>query len=437
MGFSFLNPKMQIEELYSLYNKYPLISTDTRKIEKNSIFFCLKGENFDGNIFAETALKNGAAYAVIDNSDFSSVANTILVNDALNTLQQLAHFHRQQIEIPVIGITGTNGKTTTKELITSVLSRKFRVTSTNGNLNNHIGVPLTLLSIKKDTEIAVVEMGASHAGEIAELCTLAEPTAGIITNIGKAHLEGFKTLENIIHTKTALYSSIAKAGGLVFVNADDPILMSRLAGIHYITYGNSEKNFCQGKLLHADPYISMEWGTSYKNRLETHLAGAYNFENLLAAACIGLHYKVEEDAINEALQNYQPANMRSQIKHSEANTLLIDTYNANPSSMRAALENFSKMKSKSKVVILGDMLELGADEETEHMNILSLLTKEKFTDVILIGSVFKRLTTDKGFLSFQDTDHALVYLKKNPLADRTILIKGSRGIRLERLLDAL
>jgi UDP-N-acetylmuramoyl-tripeptide--D-alanyl-D-alanine ligase len=437
MGFSFLTPKMQIEELYTLYNKYPLISTDTRKIEKNSIFFCLKGENFDGNIFAETALKNGAVYAVIDNPDFSSIANTILVNDALSTLQKLAHYHRQQIKIPVIGITGTNGKTTTKELINAVLSKKFKIISTKGNLNNHIGVPLTLLSIRKDTEIAIVEMGASHPDEIDELCSLAEPTAGIITNIGKAHLEGFKTLENIIHTKTALYRSIAKTEGVIFVNADNPTLISKLAGIHYITYGNSETNFCPGKLLHADPYILMEWGKSYENNLETHLAGSYNFENLLAAACIGLHYQVAENEINEALQNYQPTNMRSQIKHTEVNTILIDTYNANPSSMKAALENFSKMKSKSKVVILGDMLELGSDEETEHLNILSLLDKEKFTDILLIGSVFKRLATNKGLLSFPDADQALVYLKKNPLVDKTILIKGSRGIKLEKLLDAL
>jgi UDP-N-acetylmuramoyl-tripeptide--D-alanyl-D-alanine ligase len=352
-------------------------------------------------------------------------------------LQQLALHHRNLLNIPVIGITGTNGKTTTKELIHDVLAKKFRVSATKGNLNNHIGVPLTLLSINPDSEIAIVEMGANHPGEIAELCLLSKPDYGIITNIGKAHLEGFGIVENIIETKTDLYRSVAVSKGIIFVNADDPILLSKAKGIECRTYGKDSANFCTGRLTGADPFISLEWGASCANKVDTHLIGSYNLENILASICIGMFFGVQEQDINDALSDYQPSNMRSQLKKTVRNTIILDAYNANPTSMNAAIANFSAMTSPNKVAILGDMLELGENKESEHLEILKNLRSKVYDKVLLIGPVFSKINPYKEFLSFQDSSDALQYLKKNPLNNATILLKGSRGISLEKILEAL
>jgi UDP-N-acetylmuramoyl-tripeptide--D-alanyl-D-alanine ligase len=428
---------MNIEKLYELFLKYPIISTDTRIDIRGSLFFCLKGENHDGNSFARAAIDAGAAFAIIDNPSFSMGHRTVLVENSLTALQQLALVHRNLLRIPVIGITGTNGKTTTKELIHAVLSKKFRVSATRGNLNNHIGVPLTLLSIKPETEIAIVEMGANHPGEIAELCLLAKPDFGMITNIGRAHLEGFGSLENIVETKTALYKSVADSMGKLFVNADDPILMSKAKGNDSFLYGNNEDNFCPGQLTGADPYVTLEWGKSFRNKLQTRLIGSYNLENILAAICIGMFFGIPEQDINDALANYQPSNMRSQLKKTSCNTVILDAYNANPTSMKAAIVNFVDLTSTNKIAILGDMLELGENKESDHLEILENISSKGFDKVILIGPVFSKVNPYKEFLSFQNSLDAMQYLKKNPLKDATILLKGSRGISLEKVLEAL
>jgi UDP-N-acetylmuramoyl-tripeptide--D-alanyl-D-alanine ligase len=428
---------MNTEELYHLFRQYPLISIDSRKDTKGALFFCLWGEHFDGNRFALDALNNGAAYAIIDNPEFQVNEQCILVNDTLMALQQLASFHRSMFDLPVIGITGTNGKTTTKELMTEVLSRKYNVTSTKGNLNNHIGVPLTLLSITQDTEIAIVEMGANHPGEIATLCEISKPNFGLITNIGKAHLEGFGSIKNIIETKTALYKSVYDAGGKLFVNSDDAMLTARIGMSDPVTYGVAEGNFCPGKITSADPFVSLKWGSGYSNVVQTQLVGAYNFENVLAAACIGLFFGLHEADISDAIQNYRPSNMRSQFCRTAHNSIILDAYNANPSSMIAAIENFNAIPDAKKVCILGDMLELGEISEKEHLAVLRVLAEQTIDTVILVGPVFSKINPSIEFKCFMDSGAALKYLLINPIHNATILLKGSRGIQMEKILEAL
>lgn len=437
MGFYFFIPMISIQELYQIYLQFPVVVTDTRSLVNNCLFLCLKGSSFDGNQFAQTALEQGARYAVIDDPKMQHLQGSLLVEDVLSTLQALAAFHRNQLSIPVIGITGTNGKTTTKELLTAVLSKKYRITATRGNLNNHIGVPLTLLSIRPDTEMAIVEMGANHPGEIADLCEIARPTAGIVTNIGKAHLEGFGSLENIIETKTALYRSVHASGGPVFINASNQMLRSRATDIHYIIYGEGAESVAPGILQNSDPYVAVRWGKAQEHITTTKLAGAWNFENIMAAICIGQYYKVSDGDIHEALATYTPNNMRSQIRQTADNTILLDAYNANPTSMRAALQHFAKVHPMQKTLILGDMLELGVDADVEHQSILELTATLGFKKVIVVGKIFGGITGFSDFLRFSDTSSLCEYLKSNPLQGDEILIKGSRGIGLEKVVDVL
>ena len=428
---------MQIKELYKVFLKFPTISIDTRKIIKDSIFFALKGDNFDGNFYACEAFDNGAAFTVIDNKEFYiDNGKYILVDDSLFVLQQLATTHRQNLNIPFIGITGTNGKTTTKEIINSVLSEKYSTLATLGNLNNHIGVPLTILEITNETEIAIIEMGANHVGEIGELCKIAQPDYGIITNIGKAHLEGFGSFEGVIKAKNDLYSYIRNKKGKVFVNSGNELLMNLSENIDKITYGISDTDFCCGKIISANPNVEISYHYNGLNfNIKTNLVGSYNFENIMAAICVGIYFNVDHHLIKKALESYIPSNSRSQVVKTEHNTLILDAYNANPTSMEQAIINFAKMDTDNKVLIIGDMLELGSYSLDEHQNILNLIEKENFKNVILVGKDFK--TVNKNFLSFTTSDEAREWLKDNPILNSTILIKGSRGIKLEKILDAI
>jgi UDP-N-acetylmuramoyl-tripeptide--D-alanyl-D-alanine ligase len=441
-----------IEKLYSVFLKHPIICTDTREIKPAAIFFALKGESFNGNKFAEQALNNGCSYAVIDEADHLPKGQAdekdkryLLVDDVLSTLQQLAKHHRRQLNIPVIGITGSNGKTTTKELINAVLSKKYNVLATKGNLNNHIGVPLTLLSITKEHEMAIIEMGANHQGEIEMLCSIAEPDFGIITNIGKAHLEGFGGLEGVKKGKSELYKYIQQKRGKLFVHGDDEVLIELAANNDKITYGTKKLYDIVGAMQSsANHFISFQWATRYtavnlKNSevISTQLVGIYNYYNLLCAACVGNYFKVEDPKINQALREYVPSNNRSQLHKTKNNTLILDYYNANPSSMSLAIENFSALNSPEKMVILGDMLELGAESTQEHKSILELLKQKNVSNVILVGPLFMDAAKDSGIKTFPTSDAAAEYLKDQQLKDHTILIKGSRGIKLEKVVEIL
>jgi UDP-N-acetylmuramoyl-tripeptide--D-alanyl-D-alanine ligase len=437
MGFYFFMPMISLTELYQIYLQYPNIVTDTRSPVKDCLFFCLKGSSFDGNEFAASALEKGARYALIDNPAYASITGTLLVANVLETLQALAKHHREQLTIPIIGITGTNGKTTTKELTTAVLSKKYRVTATKGNLNNHIGVPLTLLSITTDTEIAVIEMGANHPGEIAELCAIALPETGLITNIGKAHLEGFGSLEAIIETKTALYRNIKTRNGLVFIHDANALLKAKAEGLPYILYGSDPQSSTYGLMKSANPYVSVQWGSNATQLTTTQLAGAWNFENIMAAVCIGQYYKVSNEAIHEALCEYTPTNMRSQMRNTANNIVLLDAYNANPTSMRAAIQHFGMEDAENKTLILGDMRELGETAMAEHQGIIRLATAAGFKQLMLVGAMFSGLVKSKEILCFQDTEALCAHLKQHPMAGEHLLIKGSRGIGLEKAMDFL
>ena len=364
---------MLIEELYSIYLNCTHICTDSRKVENKSIFFSLQGDNFNGNTYAEIALNNGCSFAVIDDVNYYKDNRYILVDNTLKTLQDLAKYHRSKLKIPIIGVTGTNGKTTTKELLNAVLSKKYNTLATIGNLNNHIGVPQTILKISKFTEIAIIEMGANHLGEIAELCEIAQPNFGIITNIGKAHLEGFGSIEGIIKTKSELYNWIRKKEGTLFVNGENPILTNLSENTKRITYGNSSNNNYSANIVAANPYLEVELinkNTNKLDKIKSKLVGSYNFENILAAIAIGNYFSVDKNSIINAIESYTPTNNRSQIIKTEQNRVIMDAYNANPSSMEASINNFATIAFDNKVVILGDMLELGNESEKEHLKIL-------------------------------------------------------------------
>jgi UDP-N-acetylmuramoyl-tripeptide--D-alanyl-D-alanine ligase len=406
------------------------ICTDTRNIEEGSMFFCLKGENFDANVFAEEALKKGAKYVVVDNAEYKTSDKCILVKDSLISLQDLANAYRKTFDITVLGITGSNGKTTTKELIAAVLSKKFKIHYTKGNLNNHIGVPLTLLSMPKDTEIAVVEMGANHIGEIAQLCEIAEPNYGIITNIGKAHIEGFGSLEGIIEAKTELYRFINQNAGILFVNSDDELLESQSVGLKRINYQKSETT----KPLNSIPFFSLLW---QNEEINTNLIGEYNFYNILAACEIGAYFGVAKEDIKDAIENYQPKNQRSQFIETANNKIVMDAYNANPTSMQAALDAFSKMKFENKYLILGDMLELGNISHDEHQKIYNTVQNYGFENAVFVGEEFFKINMDAKYLKFKEIDKAIEYFKSNKLKSKSILIKASRGIKLEKVLEYL
>ncbi len=419
---------MKIEAIYKLYTHHYLVDTDTRSIRQDSLFFALKGDNFNGNMFAIEALNNGANFAIIDEEKYHIHPNTILVNDVLKTLQQLAHFHRKQLNIPIIALTGSNGKTTTKELITAVISKKFKVISTKGNLNNHIGVPLTLLSMRPTTEIGIVEMGANHLKEIEFLSNLAAPNYGYITNFGKAHLEGFGSFDAIIKGKSELYDFLRKTQGIAFVNTDDKVQIEQSAGIEQTSFNNEFIEF-----IGANPYVKVRFGNTI---VESELIGAYNYTNIAAAICIGNYFKVPLTDIKNAIENYVASNNRSQIIDKENSKIILDAYNANPTSMEAALKNFNLVQGEHKIVFLGDMFELGQESAFEHQKIAEFATSLGFEAVYLIGKAFS--TTDvknallyDSFESFKNSNNSIY------ATNATILIKGSRGMALERILDLI
>jgi len=425
-----------IEELYSFFLKHSTISTDSRRVVPGCLFFALKGDNFDGNKYAKVALDAGAAFAVIDDPIFDG-SQTLLVNDVLEALQILAQMHRRKFSIPVIAITGSNGKTTTKELINAVLSRQYEVTATKGNLNNHIGVPLTLLEITNKTQIAIIEMGANHQGEIAQLCTIAEPTHGLITNIGKAHLGGFGGYEGVIKAKSEMYTWLRNSGGEVFANGDNPMLTELSSGINRTLYGKHEGSSCRGQARENNGILGIDWISGNNTiSVDTNLVGIYNFENVMAAICLGTFFDIPPQLIKSAISSYTPSNSRSQALKTERNSIILDAYNANPTSMQVAIENFRQVNVPHKMVILGDMLELGDESYAEHLAIANLVDESGFEKVILVGSDFKKVAGER-FTSFITSGEAFEYLCKQQLKDFTILVKGSRGIKMEKVLEAL
>lgn len=426
---------IQIDELYNLFLQHPQVTTDSRDCPVGSIFFALKGESFDGNAYAKQALDCGCSYAVVDESDFADPIDKryLLVDDVLTTLQQLANHHRRQLGTTIIGVTGTNGKTTTKELISTVLSKKYKVLYTQGNFNNHIGVPKTLLRLTRQHEIAVIEMGANHPGEIKTLVNIVEPDYGIITNVGKAHLLGFGSFEGVIRTKGELYDFLREHDGKVFVNENNPHLMRIAEGLEQIPYGNN------GELIDCSPYLRFSYRTS---TVQTQLIGAYNLDNALAAACVGQYFEVSEEDICAALSEYKPTNNRSQLVKTAHNTLIVDAYNANPTSMKAAIDNFRKMTMPNKMLIVGDMKELGEASHEEHVKVLQQIYKSAFQLVWLVGEEFWKATVDipdysSSFIFFNNVDEVKQALEKMKIEGRTILIKGSNSMKLYTLVDCL
>jgi UDP-N-acetylmuramoyl-tripeptide--D-alanyl-D-alanine ligase len=423
-----------VEQVYNAFLSCDQkVTTDTRNIAKNDLFFALKGPNFNGNKFAEKALELGAKYAVIDEKEYFIEGKTFLVENVLETLQSLARFHREKINIPVVAITGTNGKTTTKELLGAVLTSQYHILITKGNLNNHIGVPLTILQLNKEHEIAVIEMGASKIGDIKELVEIALPNYGIITNIGKAHLEGFGDVETIKKTKFELYDFIIENKGAVVVNKEDELLTSYIPKeIEKFTYGSSNADLI-GKVVRQTPTLEMELSIEENapNMVKTNLLGAYNQNNILAAACVGNLFKVSKENIEQSIANYLPTNNRSQLVTTSKNTLIADCYNANPTSTMESLISFNQIESSQKLVILGDMLELGSASELEHQAIVDYLENTSLK-AILVGTCYQK--TNSGFTTFKDTLELIPFLKQNGLENSLVLLKGSRGIKLEMLL---
>jgi UDP-N-acetylmuramoyl-tripeptide--D-alanyl-D-alanine ligase len=432
---------MSIEELYSIYKNHPVVCTDSRAISAGCIFFALKGESFNGNAFAEAALSQGAAYAVINEEKLRRDSQYILVDDVLKTLQLLANHHRRQLKCPVLAITGSNGKTTTKELIAAILSKKYKTHFTKGNLNNHIGVPLTILSCPADIEMLVVEMGANHQKEIEELSSIAEPSHGIITNVGKAHLEGFGGFEGVKKAKGELYEFLASHNGLAFVSGDNEQLAGMLAKTkvgRIIRYGTNYECECEGKLLESSPFLKVSWKYDANSGVApTQIIGEYNFENILAAICIGNYFEVPPEKINAALQEYVPSNSRSQILEKNSNTIVLDAYNANPSSMDAALKNFSSMKGCHKIVFLGEMSELGNESPQEHRALLNLLKTLPFDKNILVGKKFMEHQSAFPAIYFSTANEAAQWAKQQNIRNATILIKGSRSVKMEKVLEGL
>ncbi len=432
---------MEISELYSIFKEHPQVTTDSRECPEGSIFFALKGESFNGNAFAEKALDSGCAYAVVDEKEYCKDGDKryILVDDCLTALQQLANFHRRALGTKIIGVTGTNGKTTTKELIAAVLGEKYNVLYTQGNFNNHIGVPKTLLRLTRNHDMAVIEMGANHPGEIKTLVNIAEPDYGIITNVGKAHLKGFGSFEGVIRTKGELYDFLRERHGTVFIHNENEHLLGMSQGLTLVKYGCADSNdlYANGKPECCDPFLNFKW--RHENggwhEVRTHIIGSYNIFNMLAAACIGLYFGVDESLITHALSSYIPKNNRSELEVTKHNKLIIDAYNANPTSMEAALTNFRDMKADNKMAILGDMNELGAVSEEEHKKVVSFLERSGMTDVWLVGSEFGK--TDSPFRKFKNVDEVKAEIARNRPENKCILIKGSNSIRLFELPSLL
>lgn len=427
---------MEIEKLYQKYLENKKISTDTRQITPGSVFFALKGDKFNANEFAANALEKGASYAVIDEEKFRKDGRYILVNDVLEALQGVARYHRTQLKIPILGLTGSNGKTTSKELVSAVLGKKLKTFATRGNLNNHIGVPLTILSIDSPVEIAVVEMGANHLGEIALLCDIANPTHGFITNIGKAHIGTFGGYENIIHGKSELFQHLLTHNGQVFINSQNPVLQNMGKRFKQPLYYPAKGDYYHAELVSADPMVKIEADNG--EIIQTNLIGAYNFENIAAALCIGKFFGVEAKLANQAVAEYVPGNMRSQVVQKGTNTIILDAYNANPSSMQAAIENIAAMKANKKVLMLGDMFELEEEADREHQALGKLIREKGFKNVYLCGSLFrsalKEIPEAKYFVKKEEL---IQELKQHPVKDATILVKASRGIGLETIVDHL
>jgi UDP-N-acetylmuramoyl-tripeptide--D-alanyl-D-alanine ligase len=428
------------QQLYQHYLNHPVISTDTRTITKGCLFFALKGENFDANTFAEKAIEQGAAFAIVDNNQYAKAQQSILVPDVLTALQDLAKHHRKQLDIPVIGLTGSNGKTTTKELIRAVLAERFRTFATKGNLNNHIGVPLSILSMQSDVEIAVIEMGANHQKEIEFLCEIAQPTHGLITNVGMAHLDGFGGFEGVKKGKAELFAYLKGHHGFAFINRNNPYLleMSQKANLNKIIYYGTEKeNAVSGELKNSDPLIEFNWGAKGINHTaKANLTGTYNFENILAAICIGDFFGLTPPQINNGLADYYPTNNRSQLTKTENNTVICDFYNANPSSMTAALNNLKSLSATHKIAIIGDMFELGAEGPEQHKLVVKLAAKNELS-TLFIGKSFYEFKDKYPGLFFSSPAEALKHLQENPVKDQLVLLKGSRGMALEQLLPVL
>lgn len=436
---------MDIKSLFAIYQQHPLLTTDSRECPLGSIFIALKGASFDGNRFARQALDKGCAYAVVDNPQFAEAGDSryIVVPDALVAYKELAREHRRQFGIPVVGITGTNGKTTTKELVSAVLSRKYSVLHTEANYNNDVGVPRTLLSIRPEHEIAVVEMGASHPGDIEKLVEYAEPTCGMITNVGRAHLQGFGSFDGVKRTKGELYDYLKAHGALLFLNESDPDLLEMAESREFgrvVTYGSDDTANVRGRLLSCDPFLSFVWQadealTPQPLEVHTQLIGSYNLSNMLAAIAIGLHFGVAPADVVAALEQYVPSNNRSQLTVTAHNRLIIDAYNANPSSMAAAIENFRLTEATDKLAILGDMRELGEAAPAEHQKVVDKLKNDGFTDVWLVGPEFAR--TDTAYRKFADVSEVREAIAAARPEGRTILVKGSNGIRLFELASVL
>lgn len=436
---------MDIKSLFVIYQQHPLLTTDSRECPPGSIFIALKGASFDGNRFARQALDKGCAYAVVDNPQCAEAGDSryIVVPDALVAYKELAREHRRQFSIPVVGITGTNGKTTTKELVSAVLSKKYSVLHTEGNYNNDVGVPRTLLSIRPEHEIAVVEMGASHPGDIEKLVEYAEPTCGMITNVGRAHLQGFGSFDGVKRTKGELYDYLKAHGALLFLNESDPDLLEMAESREFgrvVTYGSDDTANVRGRLLSCDPFLSFVWQadealTPQPLEVHTQLIGSYNLSNMLAAIAIGLHFGVAPADVVAALEQYVPSNNRSQLTVTAHNRLIIDAYNANPSSMAAAIENFRLTEAADKLAILGDMRELGEAAPAEHQKVVDRLKADGFTDVWLVGPEFAR--TDTAYRKFADVAEVREAIAAARPEGRTILVKGSNGIRLFELASVL
>ncbi|GAA4113782.1 UDP-N-acetylmuramoyl-tripeptide--D-alanyl-D-alanine ligase [Aquimarina addita] len=425
---------MKINQIYQLFLKSSGVCTDTRSLKKDNLFFALKGTNFNGNEYASQALKKGAAYAIVDEKKYDESERHIFVNDALSALQELASYHRKQLGIPIVALTGSNGKTTTKELINCVLSTKFNTVATKGNLNNHIGVPLTLLSMSEHTQMGIIEMGANHIKEIAFLSDITNPDYGYITNIGKAHLEGFGGIEGVLKGKTELYEHLRKNNNLIFLNAEDQKLSKAAAAIKKYTFSQKDESDVTIKLLKSNPMVSV----LYKNKIiESNLIGSYNFTNVAAAIAIGNYFKIEEKNIKTAIESYIPENNRSQIINKNQYTIILDAYNANPSSISVALDNFEQQQYDSKTVFLGDMFELGHESEKEHQKIVDQALSLSFDTIYLIGHNFYATKSDDARIKKFNSYEGLANHWSPQTEKQAIFIKGSRGMKLERILELL
>ena len=428
---------MKIDDLHSLFSKSSGISTDTRTIKKNNIFFCLKGEKFDGNLFIDQAFHLGASFVIYDDEQLNYKSKkAIRVKNALETLQSLAKCHRSKFNIPVIGLTGSNGKTTSKELINSVLSQKFNVTFTSNNFNNHIGVPLTILKINRKTDIAIIEMGANHLGEIDLLCNIADPNIGYITNFGKAHLEGFGGIEGVIKGKSELYEYIRESKGVVLINNDDRIQKKKSRGINTFSFGKSKKS--DFLIYNTSSNKNLCEASLNDKKITSNLYGEYNFENINASIAMGIHFGLSFDQIENGIKNYIPKNNRSEMIKTKKNLLFVDSYNANPTSMKLSIQSFMKFKEVKKTLILGDMHEIGKTYLIEHERILNSVKNNKDLKIFLVGKIFNKLKFNSGRIHFfNETNELIEYFKKNLITGHTILLKGSRKINLEKVIPIL